>query len=412
MQPVANPASSASLTSAPIINPSLPTGRIASVDVYRGLVMLLMMAEVLAFRRVSEALPESAFWRFLHFHQDHVPWVGASLHDLIQPSFSFLVGVALPFSIGSRLAKGATFGPLLGHAAKRSLILILLGIFLRSLHSTQTNFTFEDTLTQIGLGYTFLFILGFYSWRVQLGALVALLVGYWAAFAAYPLPGPAYDYLATGADPNWEHNLQGFAAHWNKNTNLAMAFDRWFMNLFPRDTPFTHNRGGYATLSFIPTLGTMILGLFAGQALRAATAAPQKIKYFVVTGLGLLALGWLLHLTGLNPIVKRIWTPAWVFFSGGWCFLFLAFFYAVIDVRNYKRWSFPLMVIGMNSIAAYVLADGFASFFSNSFAIHLGTGYNQIFGLPYATLITGTLVLLVEFWVLYWMYKRKLFLKI
>ena len=412
MQPVANPAPSASLTSAPIVNPTLPTGRIASVDAYRGLVMLLMMAEVLAFRRVSEALPESAFWRFLYFHQDHVPWVGASLHDLIQPSFSFLVGVALPFSIGSRLARGATFGPLLGHAIKRSLILILLGIFLRSLHSEQTNFTFEDTLTQIGLGYTFLFILGFYSWRVQLGALVALLVGYWAAFAVYPLPGPAFDYLAAGADPNWEHNLQGFAAHWNKNTNLAMAFDRWFLNLFPRETLFTHNRGGYATLSFIPTLGTMILGLFAGQALKAATAAPQKIKYFVVTGLGLLVLGGLLHFTGLNPIVKRIWTPAWVFYSGGWCFLFLAFFYAVIDVRHYKMWAFPLVVIGMNSIAAYVLADGFAPFIANSFAIHLGQGYNQVFGLPYATLITGGLVLLVEFWILYWMYKRKLFLKI
>ena len=130
--------------------------RVASVDVYRGFVMLLMMAEVLSFRHVSESLPASTFWRILYFHQDHVPWVGCSLHDLIQPSFSFLVGVALPYSIASRKAKGVGFGNMLGSAIRRSLILILLGIFLRSLWSEQTYFTFEDTLSQIGLGYTFL----------------------------------------------------------------------------------------------------------------------------------------------------------------------------------------------------------------------------------------------------------------
>src|SRR5919112_59726 len=121
--------------SAPIISSAPILRRITSVDAYRGFVMLLMMAEVLSFRHVSESLPNSSFWRFLYFHQDHVPWVGCSLHDLIQPSFSFLVGVALPFSIASRLAKGATFGALLKHAMIRSLILILLGIFLRSMHS-------------------------------------------------------------------------------------------------------------------------------------------------------------------------------------------------------------------------------------------------------------------------------------
>jgi predicted acyltransferase len=398
--------------SAPIISSAPVARRITSVDVYRGFVMLLMMAEVLNFRRVSEALPDSGFWRFLYFHQDHVPWVGCSLHDLIQPSFSFLVGVALPFSIASRVAKGASFANLLKHAIIRSLILILLGIFLRSMHSTQTYFTFEDTLTQIGLGYTFLFLLGFTSQRIQLGALLVILTGYWLAFALYPLPGPAFDYVAAGITPDWEHNLKGFAAHWNKNTNLAWAFDTWFLNLFPRENLFTHNGGGYATLSFIPTLGTMILGLFAGKALKDATAAKAKIRFFVITGVALLALGLILHFTGVNPIVKRIWTPAWTIFSGGWCFLLLALFYGVIDVANYKKWAFPLMVIGMNSIAAYVLADGLGGFISGSLYIHLGQDFDKVFGVPYATLVKGSLVLLIEFWILYWMYKRKIFLKI
>ena len=402
----------APVTSAPIINPTIATRRIASVDVYRGFVMLLMMAEVLSLSRVARALPESGFWQFLSFHQSHVPWIGCSLHDLIQPSFSFLVGVALPFSIGSRLAKGASFGVLLRHAIVRALILVFLGIFLRSMHSEQTNFTFEDTLSQIGLGYVFLFILGFYSQRVQLGALVLLLVGYWAAFALYPLPGAGFDYAAAGVTPGWEHNLQGFAAHWNKNTNFAWAFDRWFLNLFPRENPFTNNGGGYSTLSFIPTLGTMILGLFAGNALKAATTAREKIRFFIITGLALLAIGMLLHFTGINPIVKRIWTPAWTLFSGGWCFLLLAFFYGVIDAANYRKWSFPLMVIGMNSIAAYIIADGLGSFISGSLYIHLGQDFDKILGLPYASLVKGGLVLLIEFYILYWLYRKKIFIKI
>ena len=402
----------APVASAPIVNPTVATGRVTSVDVYRGFVMLLMMAEVLSFRQVSESLPESSFWQFLYFQQDHVPWVGFSLHDLIQPSFSFLVGVALPFSIGSRLAKGASFGSLFKHALKRSLILILLGIFLRSMHSEQTYFTFEDTLTQIGLGYPFLFILGFCSQRVQLTALLVILIGYWGAFALYPLPDATFDYLSAGVAPDWAHNLEGFAAHWNKNTNFAWAFDTWFLNLFPRESPFTNNSGGYSTLSFIPTLGTMILGLFAGNVLKAATVPKERIELFVVTGLGLLALGTLLHFTGINPIVKRIWTPAWTIFSGGWCFLILAFLYGLIDIANYKKWAFPLMVIGMNSIAAYVIADGFGGFISNSLYIHLGQNFDQVFGIPYASLVKGGLVLLIEFYILYWMYKKKIFIKI
>ena len=114
--------------------------------------MLLMMGELLRLKRVAQALPESGLWQFLGFHQSHVEWVGASLHDMIQPSFSFLVGVALPFSIAARRAKGQSDGALAWHAAGRALVLVLLGVFLRSVGRNGTNWTFEDTLTQIGLG--------------------------------------------------------------------------------------------------------------------------------------------------------------------------------------------------------------------------------------------------------------------
>ncbi len=396
-----------------VINPPLPVNRVASVDVYRGLVMLLMMAEVVSFSTVSKALPENKFWQFLAFNQSHVQWAWFGSHDMIQPSFTFLVGVALPFSIASRKNKGATTGAIMKHTIKRSLILIFLGIFLRSMHSDQTYFTFEDTLTQIGLGYTFLVILGFYSPRIQLISLVIILFGYWLAFAIYPLPGADFDFNSAGVSADWKYNFHGFAAHWNKNTNLAWAFDRWFLNLFPRKNPFLFNGGGYATLSFIPTLGTMILGLFAGNQLRAKTNRHEKLNYFLKTGVLLMVIGIILHITGINPIVKRIWTPAWTIFSGGICFLFLAFFYGIIDVAGKKKWSFFLMVIGMNSIAAYVIADGgLSSLISNSLHIHLGQNYSEFFGRPYSTLVNGTLVLIIIWLILYWMYKKKIFIKI
>lgn len=414
MQAVSAPTTEQAVASAPIVNPSEPIiRRVASIDVYRGFVMLLMMAEVVSLSTVAKALPDSAFWQFLSFNQSHVPWTWLSLHDLIQPSFTFLVGVVLPYSIASRLSKGATFSALLRHAIIRSLILIFLGIFLRSMHSQQTFFTFEDTLTQIGLGYTFLFILGFYSQRVQLTVLILILVGYWLAFALYPFPDAAFDNVSSGVAADWEHNLKGFAAHWNKNTNFAWAFDRWFLNLFPRENPFLYNGGGYSTLNFIPTLGTMIMGLLAGNALKSSTTDKEKLKFFVITGLSLIAFGIFLHVTGINPIVKRIWTPAWTIFSGGICFLFLAFFYAVIDVANKKKWSFFLMIIGVNSIAAYVIADGgIKTFLTNSLYIHLGQDFDMIFGPAYATLVVGGLVLLFEWLILYWMYKKRIFIKI
>jgi len=388
-----------------------PAARNIAVDAYRGFVMLLMMAEVLQFSRMARVFPGSWFWRILAFNQTHAEWAGCSLHDLIQPGFSFLVGVALPYSIASRVAKGATFGRMFGHALWRALLLIVLGIFLRSLHSPQTNFTFEDTLTQIGLGYAFLFLLGFRSPRWQWTALAVILVGYWLAWALYPVAGPGFNWQAVGVPPDWAHRYTGFAAHWNKNANLGQAFDLWFMNLFPRPKPFAYNGGGYLTLSFIPTLGTMILGLIAGRWLRAAAPRIPMKRLLTAGGLGIAA-GLLLHVAGICPVVKRIWTPSWTLFSGGACFLFLAGFSWVIEVKAYKKWSFPLVVIGMNSIAAYLVAHLFEDFIVDSFHINLGPHVFQIFGTALEPLTQGAVVLLMYWLILLWMFRRKLFLKI
>ncbi len=391
---------------------AVPAGRLGSLDAYRGLVMFLMMAEVLNLRRVANAVPNSGFWAFLAHHQSHVEWIGCSLHDLIQPSFSFLVGVALPFSLASRRTRGQSRGWMTAHAFWRALILVLLGVFLRSLNASQTYWTFEDTLTQIGLGYGFLFLLGFRPAREQWLALGVIVVGYWAAFALWPVPGPDFDYPAVGVPKGWPHLMGGFAAHWNKNSNLAWAVDRWFLNLFPRKNPFGYNGGGYATLSFIPTLGTMILGLLAGGVLRSERAPWAKVKWLTIAGVAGMVAGLAIGALGICPVVKRIWTPSWVLFSGGWCFLFLAGFYAVMDVWGRRGWAFWLVVIGMNSIAAYCMAHLFEGFIHKNLTTNLGSSIFNVFGPQYESLLHGGMVLLVYWLVLWWMYRRKIFLRI
>lgn len=381
--------------------PAIATPRNVAVDAYRGFVMLLMMGEVLQLAKVARAYPGNEFWSFLAFNQTHVEWAGCSLHDLIQPSFSFLVGVALPYSIASRLRKGVPFGKLMAHALWRSLILVALGIFLRSTHSAITNFTFEDTLTQIGLGYPFLFLLGFRSSRTVWFTFSGILVGYWLAWALYPVH----------AVDGWPQHYSGFAAHWNKNANLGANFDLWFLNLFPRVKPFVANEGGYLTLSFVPTLATMILGLVAGRWFGAQAPAIPFRRFLIVGVVGLIA-GALFHFSGICPVVKRIWTPSWVLFSGGACFLLLAAFSFIIEARGWRRWAFPLVVIGMNSIAAYLIAHLFEEFITSSFSIHVGQSFFNLLGPGLQPLLLGAAVLLVEWLLLFWMYRRRVFLKI
>src|SRR5437763_1913358 len=205
------------------VKPAAPAAvRNVAIDAYRGLVMVLMMAEVLQLSRVSAAYPASLFWKILAYNQTHVEWFGCSLHDTIQPGFSFLVGVALPYSIASRVAKGVRFADLFWHALWRSFALAALGVFLRSMDHSMTYFTFEDTLSQIGLAYPFLFLLGFYSSQAGSGkrawaTLALVLVGYWLVWARYPASPGNLDWRSVGVSQEWNahHNLTGLAAHWN-----------------------------------------------------------------------------------------------------------------------------------------------------------------------------------------------------
>lgn len=385
--------------------------RVGSIDVYRGFVMLLMLTEAMDVPDVAKAMAGSGFWVFLGHELSHSSWVGCSLFDLIQPGFSFLVGVALPYSLARRATMGQQPWRRTLHVIGRALVLIFLGIFLRSLDQSQTNWTFKDTLTQIGLGYGFLYALALRPVRIQWGALAVILVAYWLFFALYPLPGPNFDWANAGTSP--AQQLPGFAGHWSLNTNPAWAFDVWFLNLFPQQHPFRYaDDGGYCTLSFIPTLGTMILGLIAGGVLRSERPPLGKVRWLAIAGIAGLATGWLLGAIGICPVVKRIWTPSWVLFSGGWCLLILAGLYLIVDVWNRRAWAFPFKVVGINSIAAYLMSWLFVDGISGALVRHLGQRSFDIFGKISEPLLLGAAVMLVEWLILWWMYRQKIFLRI
>ena len=330
---------------------------------------------------------------------------------MIQPSFSFLVGVALPYSIRSRQRKGAGFPKMLAHTIWRSFLLIALGIFLRSINSPQTYFTFEDTLTQIGLGYTFLFLLAFRPTRDQWIAFGAILFGYWLAWALYPLPGPNFNYAAVGVPVGLASSVHRLPRPLEQEQQSRPSLRSVVPEPLPARTPFVFNDGGYLTLSFIPTLGTMILGLFAGQWF-VASAPKQPIRKFVTTGVILLAIGVFLHFTGICPIVKRIWTPSWTLFSGGICFLVLSAFSWIIDVKQRRGWAFPLIVVGTNSIAAYLIAHMWEEFIKSNLLTNLGPKPFFLLGPGLQPLLLGASILLIYWLFLFWMYRRKIFLRI
>ncbi len=249
------------------------SGRLRSLDAYRGFVMLAMAsggaAALGGFSDDLDTFSLNLAHVFLR-QFEHAEWRGCTFWDLIQPSFMFMVGVAMPFSYASRRARGEGWARLLGHALLRSFILIALAVFLSSNGSRHTHFSFVNVLGQIGLAYTFVFLLVGCHPAFQVGAAVAVLVADWLLFALYPLPGADFPSGTYGAFEA-QFRMPGFFAHWNKNSNVGAAFDRWFLNLFPHPAghPFLYNEGGYATLNFLPSIATILFGVLAGELLRS-----------------------------------------------------------------------------------------------------------------------------------------------
>lgn len=381
--------------------PPVGGGRLHSLDTYRGLVMFFLMAGgfgiAAATRKMGDETP--GWLETLSFHVTHPEWIshfygaGFSFWDMIQPSFMFIVGVSMPWSYGKRTELGHSFAQRAGHAWSRVLILVLLGVFLQSLNRPETNWTFVNVLSQIGLGYGFLFFLVGKSFRLQTVVALVVLSGYWLLFVLHPAPD----------------GTTGWAAHFQKETNFAEHFDRWFLNLFPRAEPFESSSGGYSTLNFVPSFVTMLFGLMCGQWLRRGDATgPAKCRRLLLAGAVCLALGLLLGYT-VCPIVKRIWTPSWTLFSGAWCIWLLAFLYWFVDLAGYRRWTLPFVIVGLNPITAYFLSIATKSWMGKQVETHLPDAW---FAGAVGPVVTASLVTLAFWLILWWMYRNRVFIRI
>ena len=154
------------------------------------------------------------------------------------------------------------------------------------------------------------------------------------------------------------------------------------------------------------------MGLLAGEWLKGKGSKEQKLRGLAIAGTGLVLLGLLCQWAGICPIVKRVWTSSYTLYSGGLVILMLAGFYALLDWKGWRRWAFPLVVIGMNSIAVYVMSWTMESFFSNAVNRHFGRALSAMTGPTFQPVLHGFAVILIFWLVLFWMYRRKIFLRI
>jgi heparan-alpha-glucosaminide N-acetyltransferase len=408
----------------PAASPVLVPQRLQSLDAYRGLIMITLAfvgfgLAVTATNHLTANGP-SPFWEAVHSQFEHAEWVGCGYWDLIQPSFMFMVGAAMAFSYARRRQLGQSYPRMLGHAMWRSVVLVFLGIFLISNgpRVLATDWSFMNVLSQIGLGYTFLFLLWGRSVRTQASAAVLILAGTWLAYVLYPHAGIdlARGAPEVGVSAAWaQHYLADIPAAWHKNANVGHALDLWLVNLLPVAEPFRFNRGGYQTLNFLPSLATMLFGLMCGELLRTMRPPRRKLAILVAAGLAGLVVGQVLNLTGVCPLVKRIWTPSWALFSTGWCCLIVAGLYAVVDVLGYRRWAFPLIVVGLNSIAIYCMSMTLKPWASKTLKTHFGKDVFLAWGALdplYEPMLQCTLVGLLFWLACWWMYRQKIFIRI
>jgi len=353
---------------------STPGGRLVSLDAYRGFIMLLLVSEGFGFA----ALQHYPHWAWLAAQTDHVPWEGCRFWDLIQPAFTFMVGVAMPFAFARRRMRGATEPAVFGHVAYRSLMLILLSNLYSNWGEPRLSLQLINVLSQIAFGYMICYLITRLQFRYQLMAGLAMLVGFWALFAIFPGPkGP-----------------------WSQTGNIGALIDSKLLGY--------NYEGYYTTINFIGNAVTILFGCWTGMLLRSGKSHAFTLGVLAACGVAGLALG--AALAPINPMIKRLWTASFTFFSAGWVILMLAAFYWLIEVKGTRRWAFPFIVLGMNSIFIYSLGQigikGWVNHGVGSF-----TKDFRFLG-DLGAIPQSILVLAILWYVCYWLYRRKIFFKI
>jgi len=349
--------------------------RFLALDAYRGFIMLMLVSEGFGLAALASRRP--AFQGIAN-QFEHMPWEWIAFWDLIQPAFMFMVGVAMPFALARRVELGATRRQLFWHVAARSLRLILMSQILMSISEGKLHFQLINVLAQIGITYFLCYLIMQLRFRWQAAIAVLLLVGHWALFVAFP--GTEGPFLS-------------------KTTNIGAVIDTWV---------FGHpNPDDWATINFITSTVTTLFGVWTGQLLRSPRSHGQKMRMIAISAVFCLAAGWIIH--PWNPIVKRICTTSFTLYSAGWVLLMLLAFYWVVEVKGYRGWTFPLVVIGANSIFIYSVANVLRGSLQRAIGVFT---WNFVWLGDFAPVAQACAVLLVMWSLCYWLYRRKIFFKL
>ncbi len=357
--------------------------RLLSLDFYRGLTMFLLIAE---FSELFEHMVTPEYEGSIiyavgqQFH--HVEWIGLHFWDLIQPFFMFIVGVAMPLSFAKRMEKGDTQAQIRNHVFRRSLLLLVLGWGLYCIDPGKIVFRFQNVLAQLAVTYLLAYLVMNKSFKFQVGFSVVLLLVSELLYRFFTVDGFTEAFVA------------------GKN------FGAWFNILIAG----SEDGGHWAMFNAIPTAAHTIWGVLAGQLLMSDKTAKKKIQLLVVAGVIGLVIGY--GMSPFTPIIKRIATSSFVFASGGWALLALALCYWLIDVKGYQRGVLFFAIVGMNPLFIYLFAHVGGAHLLSRIALPFS---NAVFGWlgELAAAIMLSLVVLVMLWYLcYWLYKRKIFIRI
>jgi predicted acyltransferase len=365
------------------VSRTLTVERLVSLDALRGFDMLWITGGTAILLGLGKVLQRPWFDKFLE-QFDHVPWRGLHFFDLIWPLFMFIMGAAIPLSVAKRRAKGVTDRSLLLHAVRRALIMFCLGTI------TQGNLLLFDlskfrpcysVLHGLAAGYllaTIVVLKVNEKWHPA--TIGAFLLVYWAMIMLIPVPGVGAGVLTPqGNVATYVDKLVLGRFHYGENT--------WF-------------------LSYLGFGASVLLGVLAGQILMTGRAAKSKIYRLLGAGAVSLVVGLLWSLW--FPVIKLLWTSSFVLIGGGVSFLVLALFYWIIDVRGYRKWAFGFIVIGMNSIAVYFATEVFDfTRVGNVFVGHLLPRLGR-----WDSLVEASAAFAIVWLILYWMYRKKEFIKI
>ena len=372
------------MTSKPAsVNAPLP-GRIASVDFFRGFTMFLLAGES---TRLYSILARSGnpVIHFLGNQLHHHEWHGLHFWDLIQPFFMFIVGVAIPFAVANRIRKGQSLREINRHAWKRAFLLLFFGWALYFIQADKLVFRFQNVLAQLSVTYIVAFLIRNKSFRFQIIFSLAILLLIDLAYRFFP--------------------VEGFNNPWVIYENLGA----WFNNKIEG----VEKASAWATLNFVSTTAHTVWGVLCGKLLMSDKSHTYKLRALAIGGVAALAAGYALDLLNITPIIKKIATSSFVLVSGGWTILALAFCYWLIDVKKlFKKGSWFFIVVGMNCIFIYIFFHiGGADFIRNIIQPFVKLFFS--WGGETTVKILTSLGIWAGLWyICYWLYKNKLFIKI